>query len=205
MSEFDDLEFELVNVVATGDLDMELDLEALSEELGDQAEMDDSGLDVRLTSHEDYKDRDKDDLPLTKFFDSGSYIILGVNSLDELEREHERVLSVLKDLDGGEELVDEETSERLEVHNLVGVASVNSRINLEALSISLGLGNIEYEPEQFPALFYRSSDYPCTFSIFAPGRMVISGGIDPEEMEAAFERFVEEELGEIKEMENWMS
>lgn len=205
MKNLDDLSFELVNVVATGDLDMELDLDSLSEELGEQAEKNESSLDVRLTQHEDHQGKDEEEITLIKFFDSGSYILLGADNLTELKNEHERLIESLKELDEGDQLVDENTKETLEVHNVVGVAETNEKINLEALSVSLGLENVEYEPERFPAVFFRSPDYPCTFSVFAPGKIVISGGDNPKKMEKAFERFVEEELREIKEMENWMS
>lgn len=46
-------------------------------------------------------------------------------------------------------------------------------INLEALTIGLGLQQTEYEPEQFPGLIYRPSQYEVTLLIFASGKIII--------------------------------
>lgn len=210
MSEEGELEFNLVNVVATGslELDHEIDLDELSDSLGDQAEFNPDphpGLNLRLRNHTDYASvENKDDLPLTTFFESGSYIIRGVDGIAEMHKEHKRVLAELRSLEEGETLIGEDAEEKLTVVNLVGMGTIQHEINLEALSIALGLGNIEYEPQIFPALVYDAEDYPCTFLVFANGRTVVTGGIDPVKMKDAFFDFVNNEVSEVKEMTDWM-
>lgn len=195
----DEMEFEIVNIVATGDLQTEIYLEPLSEDLGEKASIDNSGLNIRFTDPEQSKSN-----PFIKVFESGKYNILGVRSVQELEEEHEKMISEFKKLDDKGILIDDNIRERLEVQNIVGMGNLHQSVNLEALSISLGLANMEYEPEWFPALVYRSPDFNCTFSIFANGKVVITGGNKEEVIKKAFCDFVNNEFSELKEIDEWI-
>ena len=59
-------------------------------------------------------------------------------------------------------------------------------MNLNALSIGLGLEAVEYEPEQFPGLIYRPPDFPAVLLVFANGNAVITGAADGKTAEEAF-------------------
>jgi transcription initiation factor TFIID TATA-box-binding protein len=48
------------------------------------------------------------------------------------------------------------------------------------------LESTEYEPEQFPGLIYRPSDFDAVLLIFATGKVVITGSKDLETAETAF-------------------
>lgn len=177
-----DSTFEVVNVVGTGRLPAELALDPLKEDLAGETWENDSpqpGLHLRF----------EEDGPMTTFYSSGKYIIRApsVNQLHDAEydvREEIARLGIIEDADA-------ETD--FEISNVVAVAKLDrEQVNLRALTIGLGLENTEYEPEQFPALSYRKPEYPCTFLLFANGKIVIAGADDVEEAETAFDGFKDE-------------
>ena len=51
------------------------------------------------------------------------------------------------------------------VQNIVATSSLHAELNLSTIAISLGLENVEYEPEQFPGLVYRVIDPKVVFLI----------------------------------------
>ena len=58
-------------------------------------------------------------------------------------------------------------------------------MNLRNLAISFGLENVEYEPEQFPALVYRVSEPHVVFLIFNSGEIVCTGAKKIEDITTA--------------------
>jgi transcription initiation factor TFIID TATA-box-binding protein len=174
-----DSTFDVVNVVGTGRLPAELALQPLKEDLAGNAWENDSpqpGLHMRFV----------EDGPMTTFYSSGKYIIRApsVDGLYDAEREIREEIHRL----GIIESPDADTE--FEISNVVAVAKLDrDEVNLIALTVALGLEHTEYEPEQFPALSYRKPEYPCTFLLFANGKIVIAGADDPDEAEDAFENF----------------
>ncbi|MFO7832898.1 MAG: TATA-box-binding protein, partial [Halohasta sp.] len=71
------------------------------------------------------------------------------------------------------------------VQNIVTSADLGTDLNLNAIAIGLGLENIEYEPEQFPGLVYRLDDPDVVALLFGSGKLVITGGKEPSDAEAA--------------------
>jgi len=64
---------------------------------------------------------------------------------------------------------------------IVASADLGVDLNLNAIAIGLGLENIEYEPEQFPGLVYRLDKPRVVVLIFGSGKMVVTGGKNPED------------------------
>jgi transcription initiation factor TFIID TATA-box-binding protein len=56
---------------------------------------------------------------------------------------------------------------------------------LSTIAITLGLENVEYEPEQFPGLVYRVFDPKVVFLIFKSGGIVCTGAKTVEDIYAA--------------------
>jgi transcription initiation factor TFIID TATA-box-binding protein len=75
----------------------------------------------------------------------------------------------------------------------VFVETLEFDVNLEALTIALGLENTEYEPEQFPAIIYRPPQFSLTLLIFSTGKVIVGGTIDRDEAESAL-RHLEKEI-----------
>ncbi|SNR56597.1 TATA-box-binding protein [Halorubrum vacuolatum] len=166
---------EIVNVVSSGSLGLELDLSAVSRDLGDIAEYDPEkypGAYVHLD----------EDTPLITLYRTGKYIITGADSEGEAETTREEFLSTLTRCG----ILSEPDDQWFDIQNYVCTADVGEQLNLSALAIGLGLEVTEYEPEQFPGLVYRPSEHDCVLLVFGSGQVVITGATDIEYAEQAF-------------------
>jgi len=83
--------------------------------------------------------------PIT-VYRTGKYIITGPTSEEELLFDlRERFLRFLSDMD----VIENATDEWFSVQNYVCTEDLGQTLDLNALSIGLGLERTEYEPEQF--------------------------------------------------------
>lgn len=164
---------ELVNVVGSGSLDVELDLRAVFEEMDVPfAEYRSEGIYFRL----------EEDGPLIVLSKFGKYLVTGAKSMEQVESVRKQVLSHLHDLG----VISSPDDTGFSIQNCVGVSDLDQDIELNALTVGLGLEYTEYEPEQFPGIVYRPPNYGCVFLIFSTGRVVITGADDKETVEDAF-------------------
>lgn len=165
---------ELVNAVGGGDLQQELDLQALYEEIStDEIRYDPEywpGLYIRF----------KEDSPAIMVFRTGKYNIAGAGSVDELKSANQAFLSVIGEL--GLTIGDP----AFEIRNLVFLEKYGKELNLDPIAVKLGLENTEYEPEQFPGLLYRSTEFIGTFLIFRNGKMILTGANSSKDANNAF-------------------
>jgi transcription initiation factor TFIID TATA-box-binding protein len=170
---------DVVNVVAGGDLNREVDIELLCSELSKvkniEAEFTD-GINWQLV------------INFHKFgkillYRTGSYIIRGGSSLDALED----TKRVWFDLIRSEGLVDNISNVEYTLQNIVFSGDLGREINLTTLLLQLGMNSVEYEPEQFPGLIYRPHDYSVVMLIFSTGKTIITGGTKQKEAEKAIE------------------
>ncbi|EQD61179.1 transcription factor, partial [mine drainage metagenome] len=60
-----------------------------------------------------------------------------------------------------------------------------SDLNLTQIAMSLGLENVEYEPEQFPGLVYRVEEPKVVLLLFGSGKVVCTGAKEENEIEQA--------------------
>jgi len=166
----------IANAVGSGDLGVELDLEEVERDLDvpytDYDPSNYHGLYVRLD----------EDGPLITLYRSGKYIISGCSSFEELYDTNLEFLQALDALD----IVDLSADTGFIVQNVVCTGELQRSVNLNTLSIGLGLEAVEYEPEQFPGLIYRPPDFPAVLLVFANGNVVITGAADVETVEEAF-------------------
>ena len=165
----------IVNVVASGSVDAEFDLERIAADIGSIAEYDPEkypGMYLRF----------EEDAPLITVYRTGKYIITGADSEEEAHAIRGRFLNLF--VDNG--MIAEPDDEWFRVQNLVCTAELGESLNLNALAIGLGLGKTEYEPEQFPGLIYRSPGGDSVVLLFASGRVVITGSPDLDVVEDTF-------------------
>jgi transcription initiation factor TFIID TATA-box-binding protein len=73
------------------------------------------------------------------------------------------------------DVIENATDEWFSVQNYVCTEDLGQTLDLNALSIGLGLERTEYEPEQFPGLIYRPDGQDGVVLLFATGRIVITG------------------------------
>lgn len=132
---------EVVNVVASGSLGIELDLEAIAEELDEIVDYDP---DKYPGAYFRFGDTD----PLITLYRTGKYIITGASSEGEARTLREKFLNLLS----GHGILSSAEDDWFEMQNYVCMSDVDQSVNLSALAIGLGLEVTEYEPEQFPGL-----------------------------------------------------
>jgi len=177
---------EVVNIVGLGDLQREVDIEALATD----APLPVSNYDPEFNAS---FFRFEEDGELVILYTSGKYILRGGDTFETIHTVDERFLKLLNEMG-----VEADPLE-LEIKNVVAVGNLGHEVNLNALTIELGMGDVEYEPEQFPGLVYRPDGTNCVLLVFGSGKVVITGGRTREEDEEAFaaleERIKQSALG----------
>lgn len=166
----------IVNIVASGKLNREFDLEPLSTEIDAFEVQYDPvtfpGLLIRF----------EEEGPVVIIFSSGSYTMMGLKSHTGLEDLFSRFIDSLSKLEID---VCSENS-RPVVQNLICKGQLEREVALDSLTIELGMENIEYEPEQSPFLYYWPDSYDCLITIPTNGEVIITGIQDVEDAEEAF-------------------
>lgn len=162
---------EIVNIVGSGSLGVEIDTAVLS-----------SDLEYPLVNYDEQMGgvfiRFYEGGPLCCIYRSGKYLIRGANSYEELDSAEDSLFSILKERN----IISSDWNSNFEIKNIVCVFDSNSQINLNELAIEAGIENIEYEPEQFPGLIYRSEDREPILLAFSSGKIVITGSANHEEV-----------------------
>ncbi len=180
---------EIVNVVASGALDTELNLERLADDIGEPVARYDPdkypGMYLRF----------EEDAPLITVYRTGKFIITGADSEEESYSLREQFLNLFSEMN----VIEESKDEWFAIQNYVCTAELGETQNLNALAIGLGLAKTEYEPEQFPGLIYRPSSRNCVVLIFATGKVVITGAREFETAERTFDE-LRETLSELNRM-----
>lgn len=170
-------ELDVVNMVGSGSLGVELNLDAVAQDLGDIAKHDPddhTGMHIRLDSG-----------ALVTLYRTGSYHVVGVKSEATLFNARDVLIEKLRALEIpiGDDDVDRDG---FAVRNIVCTGDTGRNVNLNALAVGFGLENIEYEPEQFPGLVYRPQDHECVLLLFGSGKVVLTGSADINVLERAF-------------------
>ena len=168
---------EVTNVVGEIDIGQELDLRAVEELLHETEQ-------VTGTTYEPAENhwlQSRFTVPnieiswYVAFYRSGTCTIAGCDSIERLENVASSVIQALEPILG-------ERNPPVRTTNIVGMFSLDFSIDLTHAAISLGLERVEYEPEQFPGLIYRSDSVSGVVLIFASGKAVITGLSSREKM-----------------------
>lgn len=175
-------EITIVNVVASGSLPVELDLQQVTTDIGEP---------VAEYNPEKYPGmylRFDDDGPLITVYRTGKYIITGSKSEGESYSLREKFLDRLVEMG----IIEKATDEWFSIQNYVCTGDLDVSQKLSALAIRLGLEKTEYEPEQFPGLVYRPESYEIVILIFGTGKVVLTGAKDVQTAERAFDKLRKE-------------
>jgi transcription initiation factor TFIID TATA-box-binding protein len=167
------------NVVASTSLGGKLDLEALALAL-DGAEYEPKqfpGLIYRL----------KEPKTATLLFTSGKAVCTGAKSLEQVKI---AIGKVVKQVEAAGAVIKKDP--KIEVQNIVATSDFGAKINLNVIAMTLGLENVEYEPEQFPGLVYRLRSPKVVVLLFGSGKMVCTGARKPEDVEIAVDKITQE-------------
>jgi len=174
-----DYKIKIENVVASTQIGENIDLNKIAREVKDAEYKPKQfpGLVLRI----------KEPKAAALVFRSGKVVCTGSKSVEDARRAVKQVVKIIGSF-GIPVFEDPE----VKVQNIVASADLGVDLNLNAIAIGLGLENIEYEPEQFPGLVYRLRDPRVVVLIFGSGKMVVTGGKNPEDAKKAVERISEE-------------
>jgi transcription initiation factor TFIID TATA-box-binding protein len=166
----------LENIVATGDIGVEVDLLSLSQTAEhDNVEYEPEQYAAFILRME----------PATvSLYRTGSFSIAGANNWEDLDLVVDGFQKFL--LNAGLEF--QEFSD-INVVNLTFSGSIDKELDLEICTMEFGMENTEYEPEQSPFLVYRPPDFSCVLTISSTGNVVLTGTSDQSEARSAFEAF----------------
>jgi transcription initiation factor TFIID TATA-box-binding protein len=164
------------STMGSGNLGRELDLDSVIQALRESYS-------ISVNRHSDSMAtlRLKPEGPAFTLYRTGTYQIRGTDSRDSLLQANEELLDALKSI--GVDFSDPSFEQK----NAVYLEDLKTSVQLEALTIHLGLENVEYEPEQFPGIIYRPPELDVVNLIFATGKTIISGTIHDEDAEESAE------------------
>ena len=120
-------------------------------------------------------------------FGSGKVVLTGAKSIDNLSRGLQILGDQLRALN-----IDIPENLTYKVQNIVTSADLGTPINLNKIAVGFNLDKIEYEPEQFPGLVYRLDDPRVVVLLFGSGKLIITGGKQPEDARRAVQRILSE-------------
>lgn len=178
----------LRNIVATGMLYQEIDTLLLvgKFESVTRTDINSTRVIIRLVDLAKYGDEFKSTFTL---FQSGKMNYMGAKSIEALiantmyllKKLHENGIELKKVVD-------------MRIVNLVFTTHLNMELNLDELAMFLT--NVEYDPEMFPGVIYRSHKHGAVILVFSNGKLVIVGTIRRDVAESLLEQFE----NEMKEM-----
>lgn len=114
---------------------------------------------------------------------TGKYILRGGSSFESLEEAKSRFFNIVD----SESIVESQDQITYTLQNVVFMEDFDFNIDLAQASVQLGLNQTEYEPEQFPGLIYRPSEFGFVILIFGTGKIIISGTTNQGVVEEAIE------------------
>lgn len=165
---------EIVNVVAGGSLNREIDLNHLREELGHSevvatefAENAPWQLLIRLTEQPG----------MMILYRTGKYILRGGHSFDTLTEARDIFTNLFIEY----EVIISKNDLSYCLQNIVFLEIFQTTTDLNKAVLELGLNHTEYEPEQFPRIIYRSEECEAVAIIFTTGKAIVTGTVDQNE------------------------
>lgn len=174
----------VVNVVGGGSIGRELNLSKLS------ADFPRESVQYNPETFAAVVIRYKDPKATITLYSTGKYSLAGAPSIRTARSVNDQFKHELQDL------LEQNVRGSFEIRYIVATADLHSTIDLNSAFLLLGPNKSEYEPEQFPALFYRPPGENWFASIFSSGKIVINGCRSREHALDAYET-VKEKLSPI--------
>jgi len=173
------IEINIQNIVTSTTFAEKLDLDMIAQSL-EEAEYEPEqfpGLVYRLSNPK----------TATLLFRSGAANITGSKTIDDVKTTIEIIAEKLEKI-GVKVYKDPE----IVIQNIVATSDLGGELNLSEVAVSLGLENVEYEPEQFPGLVYRIKEPKVAMLLFGSGKIVCAGARKIEDVSKAVEKLSEE-------------
>ena len=163
-------EIEIVNVVATADLEQQVDLKKISQHPNIFHSPNKYGGRVAYLKTPFMKGK-------VSIFFSGKLISVGTKSPEQAQQDLESTVSILVS-----EGSIKPKNIAVELRNIVAVQNIGTTVDLEEMALIV---NGIYEPEQFPGLILRQDKGKVTYLVFNSGKIVIAGSKSLTELDKA--------------------
>lgn len=147
----------LVNIVATVEMEKFFDLEELLDKLPD-CERANVWVKARIPHYNKY----------TAFYGSGKFLITGVKSEKELNDVANNVVYYINKYGIDNEI------KNININNRVFMDQLNFEVDLDKLIVELNDYDASYEPEQFPGMNFKDN-HGITYLLFGSGKLTITG------------------------------
>lgn len=171
----------IVNVVGGGSIGREIDLSQTAQDFpADSVEYNPSSFGAVVIRYDDPK-------ATIMLYSSGKYSLAGAQSVDGARTVAQKFTSDIERMTQSEL-----SSKSFEIRYLVATADLGSQIDLNEVIVQFGINETEYEPEQFPALFYRPEDQQWFYSVFGSGKVIINGCQSTDELKQAYSQIKRE-------------
>jgi transcription initiation factor TFIID TATA-box-binding protein len=119
-------------------------------------------------------------------FTSGKANCTGAKTIEDVHRSVHQAMDLLIK-DG----INVNTDAEIRIQNMVAVGDLGVSLNLNQVTLGLGLDRTEFEPEQFPGMVYRMEDPGVVILLFASGKIVITGATDQSSISRSYESLSE--------------
>jgi transcription initiation factor TFIID TATA-box-binding protein len=101
-------------------------------------------------------------------FSTGKIVCIGAKKFEQINDAFDKLRKILAKI--GVKVKDKP---KMKVSNMVVTDSINKKFDLAKLAMKLD--NVEFEPEQFPALIHKVQEPRVSFLIFSNGRIICAG------------------------------
>lgn len=116
-------------------------------------------------------------------FTSGKLVCTGAKNIKMVQEAVDKVRKRFNEI--GIEIKEDP---EITIQNIVATSDLKKDINLNSIAITLGLENVEYEPEQFPGLVYRVREPKSAALLFTTGKVVCTGTKNVEDIKIVLEK-----------------
>jgi transcription initiation factor TFIID TATA-box-binding protein len=173
------IEIKVQNIVASTKFAEKLDLDVIAQSL-EEAEYEPEqfpGLVYRLNNPK----------TATLLFRSGSANCTGAKTIEDIRTTIKIISEKLEKIG-----VNVYKNPEMVIQNIVATSDLKGELNLSEVAVTLGLENVEYEPEQFPGLVYRFKEPKVAMLLFGSGKIVCAGARKVEEVSLAVDKLSKE-------------
>ena len=148
---------QLVNIVATVEMEKPFDLDEILAKLPD-VERAHFWVKAKIPPYNKY----------TAFYGSGKFLVTGAKSEDELTDVANNVVDYIQ------KYGIDNTIKNININNRVYMDQLDFEVDLEKLIVELNDYDASYEPEQFPGMNFKDQ-YGLTYLLFGSGKITITG------------------------------
>ena len=168
--------FKTVNIVASANLGLELDLYRIASKV-DDVEYEPEQFPGAILKLENPKSS-------LLLFKNGKIICTGSKSEKEVQHAIERALALL--IPYAKKTVRPKGKPTFNIENIVASASLG--VELDLYTIAYKVKDVEYEPEQFPGAILKFKDPKSSLLLFKNGKVICTGSKTEKEVQNSLER-----------------